>query len=275
LPAMTTPVSYARTTAWTRSRGSSLDRTRATCLDGRAGYHELVGDFAIGEATGDETEHLELALGELRERLDGDCAGRAPLQEHLDQAARDCPAGDTSQCASQTAPTVAVPNATGPLAIAVDPATNTAYVQGSHGIQAAASGVAHARPRQRRGARALAANCRVASQHLGQRAEAWAAPARSHWPRSTCSSRPDAIYGVTTPTLRLRSDGQRSRTRASVPEIVSFDFIPRRNRCPTRVAERRPSRTAGAVGRELLVAISTREPQPPQAQPRPARHRRG
>jgi DNA-binding beta-propeller fold protein YncE len=40
---------------------------------------------------------------------------------------RHCRAGDTSQCASQTPPTVAVPNAT-PLAIAVNPATNTAYV---------------------------------------------------------------------------------------------------------------------------------------------------
>jgi YVTN family beta-propeller protein len=39
-----------------------------------------------------------------------------------------CRAGDTSQCANQAAPTVAIPNATGPLAIAVDPATNTAYV---------------------------------------------------------------------------------------------------------------------------------------------------
>jgi DNA-binding beta-propeller fold protein YncE len=40
---------------------------------------------------------------------------------------RHCRAGDTSQCASQTPPTVPLPNAT-PLAIAVDPTTNTAYV---------------------------------------------------------------------------------------------------------------------------------------------------
>jgi hypothetical protein len=71
--------------------------------------------------------------------------------------------------------------------------------------------------------------------------------ARSRWPRSTCSSAPDAIYGVTTPTLRLRSDGQRSPTGASVAEIVSCDFMPRRNSCPTRAAERRRTRTAGAV----------------------------
>lgn len=40
---------------------------------------------------------------------------------------RHCRAGDTSQCASQTPPTVALPNAT-PLAIAVDPTTHTVYV---------------------------------------------------------------------------------------------------------------------------------------------------
>lgn len=85
------------------------------------------------------------------------------------------------------------------------------------------------------------------SQDALHSAAAWAAPARSRWPRSTCSSAPDAIYGVTTPTLTLRSDGQRSLTRASVPEIVSFDFMPRRNSCPIRVAERRRIRGAGAV----------------------------
>ena len=37
----------------------------------------------------------------------------------------------------------------------------------------------------------------------------------------------------------LRSDGQRSPTRASAPEIVSFDLMPRRNNCPPREAERR------------------------------------
>jgi YVTN family beta-propeller protein len=41
---------------------------------------------------------------------------------------RHCRAGDTSQCASQTPPTVALPNATGPLAMAVDPTTNTVFV---------------------------------------------------------------------------------------------------------------------------------------------------
>jgi hypothetical protein len=45
----------------------------------------------------------------------------------------------------------------------------------------------------------------------------------------------------------MRSDGQRSLTRASVPEIVSFDFMVRRNSCPTRAAERRRIRSAGAV----------------------------
>lgn len=39
-----------------------------------------------------------------------------------------CHAGDTSQCASQQPPTVPLPAAVAPVAIAVDPATNTAYV---------------------------------------------------------------------------------------------------------------------------------------------------
>lgn len=39
-----------------------------------------------------------------------------------------CRAGDRSQCSSMAPPTVALPNANGPVAIAVDPATSTAYV---------------------------------------------------------------------------------------------------------------------------------------------------
>ena len=39
-----------------------------------------------------------------------------------------CHAGDTSQCASQQPPTVPLPGAIAPVAIAVDPATKTAYV---------------------------------------------------------------------------------------------------------------------------------------------------
>jgi DNA-binding beta-propeller fold protein YncE len=38
-----------------------------------------------------------------------------------------CHAGDTSGCATQSPPTVNLPNANGPIAIAVDPTTNTAY----------------------------------------------------------------------------------------------------------------------------------------------------
>jgi DNA-binding beta-propeller fold protein YncE len=41
---------------------------------------------------------------------------------------RHCHAGDTSHCASQTPPAVSVANASGPLAIAIDHATSTAYV---------------------------------------------------------------------------------------------------------------------------------------------------
>ncbi len=41
---------------------------------------------------------------------------------------RHCHAGDTTQCATQSPPTVAVSNASGPIAIAVDQATHTAYV---------------------------------------------------------------------------------------------------------------------------------------------------
>jgi DNA-binding beta-propeller fold protein YncE len=41
---------------------------------------------------------------------------------------KHCRAGDASPRASETPPTVALPNATGPVALAVDPATSTAYV---------------------------------------------------------------------------------------------------------------------------------------------------
>ncbi len=59
------------------------------CLDGRARYDELVGDFGIGKATGNQTEHLKLALRELAERLRGRWRARAVLEERLDQAAGD------------------------------------------------------------------------------------------------------------------------------------------------------------------------------------------
>lgn len=42
-----------------------------------------------------------------------------------------CHAGDTSACANQIPPTVAIANAIGPLALALDPATHTAYATGA------------------------------------------------------------------------------------------------------------------------------------------------
>src|SRR5579884_943642 len=60
---------------------------RDVCLDGRTGYHELVGDFGIGKTTGNQTKHLELALGELSERFGGHWSARALLEKRLDQAA--------------------------------------------------------------------------------------------------------------------------------------------------------------------------------------------
>jgi hypothetical protein len=42
--------------------------TGDVCLYRRAGDDELVGDFGVGESAGDESEDLELAVGELDER---------------------------------------------------------------------------------------------------------------------------------------------------------------------------------------------------------------
>ena len=66
----------------------------------------------------------------------------------------------------------------------------------------------------------------------------WAAPELYLWRRSTCSKAPDATCVDTTPTGSLPGDCQRSRTRASAPETVSYGFTLRTGSCPVRRARR-------------------------------------
>ena len=66
-PGTTSPLSYAITTSWARSRAPSFIITRVTCVLAVAGLMKSsLGDLVVRQALRDEREHLALALGELR-----------------------------------------------------------------------------------------------------------------------------------------------------------------------------------------------------------------
>ena len=79
------------TTACTRSRRPSLDRTRATCvLTVASPTTQLGGDLGVGEPAREQPQHLALAGGQLGERgrrRGGSARGRR--DESLDQPPRD------------------------------------------------------------------------------------------------------------------------------------------------------------------------------------------
>ena len=64
---LTRPVSWARTTAWTRSRKPRLASRRVTWVLTVLTDVQLGRDHGVGQATRDRAEHVELASGQLAE----------------------------------------------------------------------------------------------------------------------------------------------------------------------------------------------------------------